>query len=181
VFCAARPSRARLARARCRGVADTRRPAGLHMECHEQCRRELRLYRAGAEKLRCSCPLCWHRSPRADHPGVAEVQSAFAGPDYLPVRLGHQHCLPLMDGDLGRANLNLERHFIHPPTAGQPSAASTRVKRFATNVPTAQRDVGSLMAVFRGPSPDASPPSASQELILIQLDCLAKIDLLLLP
>jgi hypothetical protein len=52
-----------------------------------------------------------------------------------------------MDGDLGRANLNLERHFIHPLTAGQPSAASTRVKRFATNIPTAQRDVGSLMGL----------------------------------
>jgi hypothetical protein len=27
---------------------------------------------------------------------------------YLSIRLGHQHCLPLMNGDLRRAYLNLE-------------------------------------------------------------------------
>ena len=48
--------------------------------------------------------------PGADHPGVAEIQPAFAGPVHLPVGLGHQHRLPLMDGDLRGADLNLERH-----------------------------------------------------------------------
>ena len=52
--------------------------------------------------------------PGTDHPGVTEIQPTFAGPVHLPVRLGHQHRLSLMDGDLGRTNLNLERHFIHP-------------------------------------------------------------------
>ena len=48
--------------------------------------------------------------PGADHPGVAEIQPAFAGPVHLPVGFGHQHRLSLVDGDLRRADLNLERH-----------------------------------------------------------------------
>ena len=46
--------------------------------------------------------------PGADDPGVAEIQPALAGPVHLPIRLGHQHRLPLMNGDLRRADLNLE-------------------------------------------------------------------------
>ena len=49
--------------------------------------------------------------PGADHPGVAKIQPTFARPVHLPVGLGHQHRLPLMDGDLGGADLHLERHL----------------------------------------------------------------------
>ena len=48
--------------------------------------------------------------PGADHPGVTKIQPTVAGPVHLPVGLRQQHRLCLMDGDLRRADLNLERH-----------------------------------------------------------------------
>src|SRR6516225_9576830 len=52
--------------------------------------------------------------PRTDQSGIAEVQPALAGPSYLPVGLGDEHSLALMDGDLRRADLNFERHGRPP-------------------------------------------------------------------
>jgi ABC-type dipeptide/oligopeptide/nickel transport system permease component len=46
--------------------------------------------------------------PGADHPGIAEIKSAVAWPVHPPVGFGEQHRLPLMDGDLSWADLNLE-------------------------------------------------------------------------
>ena len=71
--------------------------------------------------------------PGADHPGVTKIQPAVAGPVHLPVGLGQQHRLPLMDGDLRRADLNLERH-PHTPLYSHLSAASREpwIKRHST-------------------------------------------------
>ena len=74
--------------------------------------------------------------PGADHPGVAEIKPACAGPDHLPVGVGHQHRLTLMDGDLRRADLNLERHVeLH----FRPSVGATRRLRSSSAVPGQSR------------------------------------------
>src|SRR5262245_54768216 len=50
--------------------------------------------------------------PTADDACVEEVEALLARPVDLPIWLAHQHRLPLMDGDLVRTDLNLERHKV---------------------------------------------------------------------
>src|SRR5215475_5096254 len=52
--------------------------------------------------------------PTADDPCVKEVESLLARPVDLPVRFRDQHCLALVDRDLVRTDLNLERHDLFP-------------------------------------------------------------------
>ncbi len=53
--------------------------------------------------------------PGADQPGVEKIQPFVAGPVDLPVRFGDQDRHGLMDGDLRRADLDLERHERETP------------------------------------------------------------------
>src|SRR5262249_1641336 len=48
--------------------------------------------------------------PTADDARVEEIKPLLAWPADLPVRFAYQHCLALVDGDLVRADLNLEWH-----------------------------------------------------------------------
>src|SRR5262245_16816690 len=48
--------------------------------------------------------------PTADDARVEEVEALLARPVDLPIWLAHQHRLSLMDGDLVRTDLDLERH-----------------------------------------------------------------------
>src|SRR5262249_18341616 len=41
-----------------------------------------------------------------------KIETFFTRPGDLPVLLGDEHRLPLMDGDLGWTDLNLERHRV---------------------------------------------------------------------
>src|SRR5262249_61552265 len=50
--------------------------------------------------------------PIADYPRVEEVQALFARPPNGPIRVSYEHCLALMDGNLGWTDLNLERHNV---------------------------------------------------------------------
>src|SRR5207248_8692855 len=52
--------------------------------------------------------------PTADDARVEEVEALFARPVDLPVLLADQHRLALVDGDLGWADLDLERHDCSP-------------------------------------------------------------------
>jgi hypothetical protein len=52
--------------------------------------------------------------PTADNAGIQEIEAPFAWPVDLAVRFGDQHCLPVMDRYLMRADLNLEWHRIRP-------------------------------------------------------------------
>jgi hypothetical protein len=52
--------------------------------------------------------------PTANNARVEEVESLFAGPVDLPVLLGDQHRLALVDGDLRWAYLDLKRHEAPP-------------------------------------------------------------------
>src|SRR6185437_9136013 len=54
--------------------------------------------------------------PADEDAGIAEIESLFAGPLDLTVRLADQHGLPLVDGNLLGADLDLERHGF-PPAA----------------------------------------------------------------
>ena len=66
--------------------------------------------------------------------GEISCKSTVAGPVHLPVALRQQHRLPLMDGDLRRADLHLERH----PRV--PFATTTDRSLLARPVP--QRSIG---------------------------------------
>jgi hypothetical protein len=48
----------------------------------------------------------------ADDPRVAKVQTLLARPIDLPIWLADQHRLSLVDGNLWRADVNLERHDV---------------------------------------------------------------------
>ena len=48
--------------------------------------------------------------PAADNARITEKQAFFARPFNLPVQLADQDRLILVNGDLGRTDLNLERH-----------------------------------------------------------------------
>src|SRR5262249_42952678 len=50
--------------------------------------------------------------PVADDPRVKEVQTLLTRPRDCPVRVGDEHCLALMNGNLGRPNLNLKCHYV---------------------------------------------------------------------
>jgi hypothetical protein len=52
--------------------------------------------------------------PAADNPRIEEIKAFFARPIDLPVFLADQHCLTLVDGDLRRADLDLDRHVVLP-------------------------------------------------------------------
>ena len=56
-------------------------------------------------------------APAADHPRVEEIQAVVAGPVDLAVRFRDQHRLSLVDGDLRRTDLDLERHCELVPFA----------------------------------------------------------------
>ena len=58
-----------------------------------------------------------------DHAGVEEIQALVRRPIHLAVRIGDQHGLRVVDGDLRRADFDLERHgwilaAAHPDNAG---------------------------------------------------------------
>src|SRR5215470_3099318 len=48
--------------------------------------------------------------PAADHPRIAEIKTLVAWPIDPPVELADKHCLALVDRDLRRADMHLERH-----------------------------------------------------------------------
>ena len=54
--------------------------------------------------------VCINR-PSADDPGVTEIHSVFAWPFHLPVGIGDQYRLSLMDRDLRRPDLNFGCHL----------------------------------------------------------------------
>ena len=49
--------------------------------------------------------------PAGDQTGVEEVETLFRGPLHMAVRVGDQHGLRVVDGDLWRTDFDLERHF----------------------------------------------------------------------
>ena len=52
--------------------------------------------------------------PAADNAGITKKQALFARPFNLPVQLADQDGLTMVNGDLGRTDLNLERHECAP-------------------------------------------------------------------
>ena len=72
------------------------------------------------------------QAPAADHAGVEEVEALVARPCDLAVRLAHQHRLALVDGNLRRSDLDLERHGVtsfrtrHIPQTGLTSPELVR-------------------------------------------------------
>src|SRR5262245_6839374 len=52
--------------------------------------------------------------PTANHARIKEIKPLLARPIDLPVRFSDQHCLPLVDRDLVRTDLNLEWQDVFP-------------------------------------------------------------------
>src|SRR5262249_10597167 len=55
--------------------------------------------------------------PAADDPRIEEIEALFARPIDLTVLFGDQHRLALVDRDLRRADLDLDRHELLPSEA----------------------------------------------------------------
>src|ERR1700730_10757425 len=72
--------------------------------------------------------------PIADDAGIKKVEALLARPGNLSIRLRDKHGLPLVDGNLGWANVNLERHTVLLVTALSTAAQSTSYATIALSL-----------------------------------------------